>query len=177
MYEMEGPRPARARPRADDSAADAASGSHRVSGTAGNRRLPGSAPRSPGLPGDRPAFGGERFLLPLRQVAQGVRRVITRFFWLSTGRVALIHRARRMLAACPQIDAQAGSAAPRRDGRAPRTRAAEHRMPGRRQLADESAPAMPGTPRPPPRGKHHCSLTMAAPLTPRDARASVRKTA
>jgi len=60
MYEMEGPRPAWARSRADYSAADAAPGSHRVSGTAGNRRSPGSAPRSPGLPGDRPAFGGER---------------------------------------------------------------------------------------------------------------------
>ena len=60
MYEMEGPRPAGAPSRADDSAADVAPGSHRVLGTAGNCRSPGSAPRSPRYPGDRPAFGGER---------------------------------------------------------------------------------------------------------------------
>ena len=77
MYEMEGPRPAEARSRADDSAADAAPGSHRVSGTAGICRSPGSAPRSPGLPWDRPAFGGER--LSTATTADRTRRSVSNY--------------------------------------------------------------------------------------------------
>jgi hypothetical protein len=77
MYEMEGPRPARAPSRADDSAADVAPGSHRVLGAAENCRSPGSAPRSLGSPGDRPAFGGER--LSTATVAGRTRRSETNY--------------------------------------------------------------------------------------------------
>ena len=60
-------------------------------------------PRVPWVsPGTGPPSVVRDFLLPVRRVAQGVRRVNTRFFSLSTGRVALIHRSQRQSASYPQ---------------------------------------------------------------------------
>src|SRR5262249_35503413 len=74
------------------------------------RRFAGR-PAPPHVPRVSPGIGPpsvvRAFLLPRRRIAQGVQRVITRFFWPSTGRVWLIHRAQPLIAACPQVDAQA----------------------------------------------------------------------
>ena len=68
-------------------------------------------PAPPHVPRVSPGIGPRSvvrdFLLPRWRPAQGVLRLITRFFWPSTGRVWLIHRAQRLIAACPQVDAQA----------------------------------------------------------------------
>jgi len=73
-------------------------------------------PAPPHVPRVSPGIGPPSvvrdFLLPPWQVAQGVRRVITRFFWLSTGRVALIHRTRLITRSLSTGGAQAGRVAP-----------------------------------------------------------------
>jgi hypothetical protein len=82
----------------------AATGYQAPRGFAG-RPAPPHVPRvSPGI---GPPSVVRDFLLPRQRIAQGVLRVITRFFWPSTGRVWLIHRAQQLIAACPQVDAQA----------------------------------------------------------------------
>src|SRR5215469_13264326 len=97
-------------------------------------------PAPPHVPRVSPEIGPRSvvrdFLLPRWRIAQGVLRLITRFFWPSTGRVWLIHRAQRLIAACPQVDAQAYCRAPadtlpRAGGRGVRERAVLVRPPGR----------------------------------------------
>jgi hypothetical protein len=89
-YEMEGP-PRPGRSHADDSAAGA------LPDLPTGPRTPPRCPvtRSPGGPWvspGQPASVVREFLLPVRFLAQGVRILNPKFFWLSTAGAVLIHR-------------------------------------------------------------------------------------